>query len=111
MNLEDTTFVTYRRRGKYTENLDLEEIKLEDIELEDMTDSQEDRGKCTTKEEDRMDFHSLISALNDLAKGQKEVLLAISRLAINQGKTNINYRSRRVRRDPLATMEDMNILI
>ena len=29
-----------------------------------------------------MEFHSLVNALNDLAKGQKEVLHAISRLAL-----------------------------
>ena len=46
-----------------------------------MTDLQVERGMGTIEEEDRMDFHSLISALNDLAKGQKGVLSAINRLA------------------------------
>ena len=45
-----------------------------------MTDSQADRGKGTTKEEDTMAFHNLVGALNDLDKGQKEVLSAINRL-------------------------------
>ena len=82
MNLEDTTFVTYRRRrGKYTEDPDLEEINLEDTKSKDMTYSQVNKGKGTSEEEDRMAFHSLTSALNDLVKGQKEVLSAINRLA------------------------------
>ena len=75
MNSEDTTFVTYRRRrGKYTEDPDLEEINLEDTKSEDITDSQVDKVKSTSEEEDRMAFHSLVSTLNDLAKGQKEML-------------------------------------
>ena len=41
-----------------------------------------DRGKGTGEEEDRLEFRSLVSALNDLAKGQKEVLHAINRLAL-----------------------------
>ena len=41
-----------------------------------------DRGKGTGEEKDRLKFHSLVSALNGLAKGQKEVLHAINRLAL-----------------------------
>ena len=41
-----------------------------------------DRGKVTREEEDRMEFRSLVNALQDLAKGQKEVLHAINRLAL-----------------------------
>ena len=51
-----------------------------------MTYSQVDREKDTMEEENRMDFHSLISAMNDLAKGQKEVLSAINRLADKLGQ-------------------------
>ena len=40
-----------------------------------------DRGKGTGEEEDRMEFCSLVYALQDLAKGQKEVLNAINRLS------------------------------
>ena len=87
MNLEDTTFVTYKRkRVKYIEDPDLEKINLEDTESEDMIDSQEDKGKGTAKEENRMAFHSLISALNDFSKGQKEALSAIKRLADKLGQ-------------------------
>ena len=43
---------------------------------------QSHRGKGTREEEDRFEFRSLVSALNDLAKGQKEVLHAINRLAL-----------------------------
>ena len=40
MNLEDTIFVTYiKRRGKYTKDLDVEEMNLEDTKSKDMTDS------------------------------------------------------------------------
>ena len=47
----------------------------------DLTGIQSDRGKGTGEEEDRMEFRSLVNALHDLAKGQKEVLHAINRLA------------------------------
>ena len=40
------------------------------------------RGKGTGEEEDRLEFHSLVSALNGLAKGQKEVLHVINRSAL-----------------------------
>ena len=42
-----------------------------------------DRGKGTREEEDRLEFHGLVSALNDLAKGKNKVLHAINRLALN----------------------------
>ena len=63
--------MTYRRRkGRYTEDLEFEEIKLEDIDLDmDPTGIQFDRGKGTGEDEDKMAFQSLVSALNDLAKG------------------------------------------
>ena len=48
----------------------------------DPTGIHSDRGKGTGEEEDRLEFRSLVSALNDLAKGQKEVLHAINRLAL-----------------------------
>ena len=52
MNLEDTPFVTYRRRkGRYLEDPYLEEINLDDIDLEDRDmeriGPQTDRGKGT----------------------------------------------------------------
>ena len=40
-----------------------------------------DRGKGTGEDEDRMEFRSLVNSLHDLAKGQKEVLHTINRLA------------------------------
>ena len=48
----------------------------------DSTRLQLDRGKGTGEEEDKLAFHNSVSALNDLAKGQKEVLHAINRLAL-----------------------------
>ena len=56
MNPEETTFVTYRRRnGKYTEDLEFEEIKLEDTDSDmDPTGIHSDRGKGTGEGEDRM---------------------------------------------------------
>ena len=71
MNPEDTTFVTYRRRkGRYTEDLEFEDIKLEDTDLDmDPTGIHSDRGKGKGEDEDRLAFHSLVSALNDLSKG------------------------------------------
>ena len=73
MNPEETAFMTYKRKkGKYTEDLEFEEIKSED------TNSNMDpigiccgRGNGTREDEDIMVFHSLVSTLNDLAKGQK----------------------------------------
>jgi hypothetical protein len=41
-------------------------------------------------DEDKAAFNSLISALNDLAKGQKEVLAAINRLADKPGESQNN---------------------
>ena len=40
-----------------------------------------DRGKGTGEDEDRMEFPNLVNALQDLAKGQKDVLNAINRLS------------------------------
>ena len=40
-----------------------------------------DRGKGTREDEDMMEFHNLVSALQDLAKGKKDVLNAINRLS------------------------------
>ena len=48
-----------------------------------------DRGKGAGEEEDRMEFRSLVSALQDLAKGQKDVLNAINRLSAKP-ETGIN---------------------
>ena len=47
----------------------------------DPTSIHSNRGKGTGEEEDRLEFCSLVSALNDLAKGKKEVLHAINKLA------------------------------
>ena len=71
MNPEETAFVTYRRRkGRYTEDLEFEKIKLEDTDSDmDPTGVHSNRGKGIGVEEDRMAFQSLVSALNDLAKG------------------------------------------
>ena len=41
-----------------------------------------DKGKGTGEEEDRMGFCNLVSALQDLAKGKKDVLNAINRLSV-----------------------------
>jgi len=82
MNTEEDPFVTYRkRRSRYTE--DFEDIQLEDTNSDmEQTGIHSDRGKGTGEEEDRMEFRSLVSALQDLAKGQKEVLNAINRLSV-----------------------------
>ena len=40
-----------------------------------------DKGKGTGEEEDRIEFRNLVSALQDLAKGQKDVRNAINRLS------------------------------
>ena len=72
--------VTYRkRRSRYTE--DFEDIQLEDTNSDmDPTGTRSDRGKGTGEDEDKMEFRNLVSALQDLAKGQKDVLNAINRL-------------------------------
>ena len=81
MNTEGDPFVTYRRRkSRYTE--EFEDIQLEDTNSDmEQTGIHSDRGKGTGEEEDRMEFRSLVSALQDLAKGKKEVLNAINRLS------------------------------
>ena len=85
MNPEEDTFETYRiRKSRYTEEQEFEDILLEDTNSDmDPTDMHSDRGKGTGEEEDKLEFRSLVSALNDLAKGQKELLHAINRLALN----------------------------
>ena len=81
MNTKEDTFVTYRRRkSRYTE--EFEDIQLEDTNSDmDPTGIHSDRGKGTREDEDKMEFRSLVNALHDLAKGKKEVLHAINKLA------------------------------
>ena len=81
MNPEGDPFVTYRRRkSRYTG--DFEDIQLEDTNSNmEQTGIHSDRGKGTGEEEDRMEFRNLVFALQDLAKGQKDVLNAINRLS------------------------------
>ena len=81
MNTKEDTFVTYRRRkSRYTE--EFEDIQLEGTNLDmDPIGIHFDRGKGMGEDEDRMEFHNLVSALQDLAKGQKDVLNAINRLS------------------------------
>ena len=57
----------------------------------DPTGIHSDRGKGTGEEEDRLAFHSLVSALKDLSKGQKEVQHVITKLALKpeQGQNNL----------------------
>ena len=76
--------MTYRRRkGRYTKDLEFEEIKLEDKDSDmDPIGIHSDRGKGTREDQDRMAFQSLVSALNDLAKGHKEMLHAINMLVL-----------------------------
>ena len=78
--MEEDTFITYRRRkSRYTE--EFEDIQLEDTNSDmEPTGIHSDRGKGTGEDEGRMEFRNLVSALQDLAKGQKDVLNAISRL-------------------------------
>ena len=81
MNPEGDPFVTYRRRkSRYIG--EFEDIQLEDTNSDmEQTGRHSDRGKGMGEEEDQMEFPSLVSALQDLAKGQKEVLNAINRLS------------------------------
>ena len=71
MNPEGDPFVTYRRRkSRYTR--DFEDIQLEDTNSDmEQIGVHSDRGKGMGEEEDRMEFHNLVSALQDLAKGKK----------------------------------------
>ena len=81
MNKEEDPFVTYRkRRSRYIG--EFEDIQLEDISSDmEQTGTHSDKGKGTGEEEDRMEFRNLVSALQDLAKGKKDVLNAINRLS------------------------------
>ena len=71
MNPEGDPFATYRRRkSRYTG--EFEDIQLEDTNSDmEQTGIHSDRGKGTGEEEDRMEFRSLVFALQDLAKGKK----------------------------------------
>ena len=86
MNTEEDPFVTCRkRRSRYIE--DFEDIQLEDISSDmEQTGIHSDRGKGTREDEDMMEFRNLVSALQDLAKGQKDVLNAINRLSAKPEK-------------------------
>ena len=81
MNTEEDPFVTYRkRRSKYRK--DFGDIQLEDIGSDmEPTGIHSDRGKGTGEDEDRMEFRNLVFALQDLAKGKKDVLNAFNRLS------------------------------
>ena len=81
MNLEGDPFVTYRRRkSRYIG--DFEDIQLEDTNSDmEQTGIHSDKGKGMGEEEDRMEFCNLVSALQDLDKGQKDVLNVINRLS------------------------------
>ena len=63
--------MTYRRRNdRYIEDLEFKDTKLEDTDsYMGLTGIHSDIGKGTREEEDMSTFHSLVSALNDLAKG------------------------------------------
>ena len=93
MNTKEDTFVTYRRRkSRYTKEQEFEDIQLEYTNSDiDPIGIHSDRGKGTREEEYRLEFHSLVSALNDLAKGQKEVLHAINRLALKPNRVIAIY--------------------
>ena len=84
MIAEETAFVTYRRReGRYKEDLEFEEIKLEDTNsYMDTIGISYDRGKGTGEDEYIMAFQSLVSALNDLVKGHKELVHSIKMLVL-----------------------------
>ena len=71
MNTEQNTFVTYRRRrSRYIEEQEFGDIQLEDTNSDmEPTGIHSNRGKGTGEEEDRLEFRSLVSALNDLDKG------------------------------------------
>ena len=93
MNSKEDTCVTYRKRkSRYTKEKEFEDIQLEDTNSNmDPIGIHSDRGKGTWEEEDRLEFCNLVSALNDLDKGQKEVLHAIIELALNleHGQNNL----------------------
>ena len=62
MNTEEDTFVTYRKRSRYTE--EFEDIQLEDTNSDiDPIGIHSDRGKGTREDEGRMEFRNLVSAL------------------------------------------------
>ena len=62
MNIEEDTFVTYRRRkSRYTEEQECEDIQLEYTNSDmDPTGIHSDRGKGTREEEDRLEFCNLV---------------------------------------------------
>ena len=71
MNTEEDTFVTYRRnKSRYTEEQECEDNQSKDTNSNmDPKSIHSNRGKGTGEDEDRLEFHNLVSALNDLAKG------------------------------------------
>ena len=90
MNTEEETFVTYRKiRSRYTK--EFEDIQLEDTNSDmDPTGIHSDKGKGTREDEERMEFCNLVSTLQDLAKGQKDVLNTMNKLLVKPEPGNNN---------------------
>lgn len=83
MNTEDLQNISYRRQRYRSRNPVPEEEEAE-------VPPERTKGKETMGDQDNAAFNSLIRALNDLAKGQKEMLAAINRLADKPGESPNN---------------------
>ena len=88
MNTEEDTFLTYRRRrSRYTE--EFEDIQLEDTNLDmDPTWMHSDRGKGTGEDESKMEFRSLVNAINRLATKPKPGHSRVPLSLVDRGSTN-----------------------
>ena len=80
MNSKEDTFVTYRRRkSRYTDKQEFEDNQLEDTNSDmDPTGIHSNRAKGIGEEEARLEFRSLVNALNDLAKGKKKYCMQLT---------------------------------
>jgi len=86
MDYEDLHNITYRQQRYRGRDL---VPKGEEIEPQ----PERDKGKETMGGEDKAAFNNLISALYDLARGQKEVLATINKLADKPGESQNNVSS------------------
>ena len=86
MNSEDLQNIIYRRQRYRSRDLvpEGEETKPQ---------PERDKVKETMGDEDKASFNSLISDINDLSRGQKEVLATINKLADKPGESQNNVSS------------------
>jgi hypothetical protein len=94
MNREDRQNVTHRRKRYQSRESPLDrEEPVQELEAQPEV-NKVDKGEDIMSDKDEHDFNSLLSALNDLARGQKAMMDLMGQMAVNtmgsQDKKNHN---------------------